>query len=93
MPVVNSGKVLVTGANGYIAVWLVKTLLERGYSVRGTVRAASRGKHLSNLFKEYGDKFELVIVEDITKVCLLRTMTQLEPTNKTTACLLTGWRI
>ena len=32
-------KVLVTGANGYIAIWLVAMLLEKGYSVRGTVRS------------------------------------------------------
>ncbi|PUZ50930.1 hypothetical protein GQ55_6G115900 [Panicum hallii var. hallii] len=30
--------VCVTGAGGYIASWLVKLLLEKGYSVRGTVR-------------------------------------------------------
>lgn len=28
----------VTGANGYIGSWLVKTLLERGYIVHATVR-------------------------------------------------------
>ncbi|KAI4330019.1 hypothetical protein MLD38_028333 [Melastoma candidum] len=30
--------VCVTGAGGFIASWMVKLLLERGYSVRGTVR-------------------------------------------------------
>lgn len=30
--------VCVTGAAGYIASWLVKLLLERGYTVKGTVR-------------------------------------------------------
>jgi len=30
--------VCVTGAGGYIASWLVKLLLEKGYTVRGTVR-------------------------------------------------------
>ncbi len=29
----------VTGASGFIASWLVKLLLERGYTVRGTVRS------------------------------------------------------
>lgn len=34
-----SGKtVCVTGAGGFIASWIVKLLLERGYTVRGTVR-------------------------------------------------------
>jgi GDP-D-mannose dehydratase len=30
--------VCVTGAGGYIGSWIVKLLLERGYTVRGTVR-------------------------------------------------------
>lgn len=30
--------VCVTGAAGFIASWLVKLLLEKGYTVRGTVR-------------------------------------------------------
>ncbi|KAJ3563426.1 hypothetical protein NP233_g8946 [Leucocoprinus birnbaumii] len=36
-------KVLVTGANGYLGMWIVRTLLEQGYSVRVTVRVASKG--------------------------------------------------
>ena len=68
MPAALSGKVLVTGANGYIAVWIVKLLLEAGYSVRGTVRSESKAAHLRKLFSSYGDKLELVIVDDITKV-------------------------
>ncbi|KAJ6476500.1 D-lactaldehyde dehydrogenase [Mycena vitilis] len=67
MPAVTSGKVLVSGANGYIAVWVVRTLLEKGLSVRGTVRSADKGTHLTELFASYGDKFELVVVPDITK--------------------------
>ena len=30
--------VCVTGASGFIASWIVKMLLEKGYNVRGTVR-------------------------------------------------------
>lgn len=33
--------VLVSGASGYIGAHVVKTLLDRGYSVRGTVRSTS----------------------------------------------------
>ena len=68
MPAITTGKVLVTGANGFIAVWLVKDLLEKGFSVRGTVRSESKGEHLKKLFSQYGDKLELVVVDDITKV-------------------------
>ncbi|KAG1802497.1 hypothetical protein EV424DRAFT_1435252 [Suillus variegatus] len=60
-------KVLVSGANGYIAVWVVRTLLEKGYSVRGTVRSEEKAVHLRQLFSSYGDKHEVVVVEDITK--------------------------
>ncbi|KAL5229614.1 hypothetical protein ABZP36_028390 [Zizania latifolia] len=34
----NGQTVCVTGAAGYIASWLVKLLLEKGYTVKGTVR-------------------------------------------------------
>src|ERR1700744_5591733 len=68
MPAVSKGKVLVSGASGYIAAWVVKRLLEEGYAVRGTVRSKSKGEYLSNLFQSFGDKFEYVIVEDIEKV-------------------------
>jgi nucleoside-diphosphate-sugar epimerase len=75
MPVVDApAKVLVSGANGFIAVWVVKTLLEKGYSVRGTIRSIDKGDHLKNLFGQYGDRFELVVVEDITKVRLKSDM-------------------
>ncbi|KAI8986793.1 NAD(P)-binding protein [Trametes punicea] len=67
MPAITSGKVLVTGANGYIAVWVVKTLLDQGFSVRGTVRSESKAADVRKIFKSYGDKFEVVVVEDITK--------------------------
>ena len=60
-------KVLVTGANGYLAVWVVKKYLEAGYSVRGTVRSLSKSAFLTEKFSDYGDRFELVVVNDITK--------------------------
>ncbi|KAK7472052.1 hypothetical protein VKT23_000163 [Stygiomarasmius scandens] len=67
MPTVPTGsKILVSGANGYIAAWLVRYLLEREYLVRGTVRSEEKAKFLRNLFKGYGDKFEAVIVDDMT---------------------------
>lgn len=45
-----SGKtVAVTGASGFIASWLVKTLLEKGYNVKGTVRNPEKAKFLLEL--------------------------------------------
>ncbi|KAI0696062.1 NAD(P)-binding protein [Cerioporus squamosus] len=67
MPAITSGRVLVTGANGYIAVWIVKSLLEAGFAVRGTVRAESKAAYLRNLFQSFGDKFDVVVVPDMTK--------------------------
>ncbi|EED86030.1 predicted protein [Postia placenta Mad-698-R] len=66
MPTISSGKVLVTGANGFVATWVVYSLLEHGYSVRASVRSEGKGAHLCKIFASYGDKFELAIVPDIT---------------------------
>ena len=47
-----SGQIVcVTGAGGFIASWLVKLLLEKGYTVRGTVRNPDDQKnaHLKQL--------------------------------------------
>jgi len=38
--------VCVTGASGFIASWLVKMLLERGYTVKGTIRNPEKAKDL-----------------------------------------------
>ncbi|KAG7448146.1 D-lactaldehyde dehydrogenase [Guyanagaster necrorhizus] len=68
MPSISSpSKVLVSGANGYIATWIVRALLERGYAVRGTVRSLVKGEHLKNTFKSYSNQLEIVVVDDITK--------------------------
>ncbi|RDX46146.1 NAD(P)-binding protein [Lentinus brumalis] len=67
MPAISTDKVLVTGANGYVAAWVVKALLEQGFAVRGTVRSDSKANHLRSLFKSYGDKLEFAIVNDIVK--------------------------
>lgn len=71
MPTTQPGdKILVTGANGYIPIWVVNQLLEKGYTVRATVRTKEKGKHLEERFKSFGEKLELCVVEDITAVRL-----------------------
>ncbi|KAE9410975.1 NAD(P)-binding protein [Gymnopus androsaceus JB14] len=70
MPIVapeKTTKVLVSGSNGYIAIWVVNNLLQKGYAVRGTVRSEDKGTHLKKIFADYGDKFELAVVPDIVK--------------------------
>ena len=62
-------KVLVTGVNGFVASWVAQILLESGYAVRGTVRSEKKGDHLKKHFAKYGDRFEVVVVQDIAKVC------------------------
>jgi nucleoside-diphosphate-sugar epimerase len=69
MPSVQApAKVLVSGTNGYVAIWVVQNLLSKGYSVCGTVRSAEKDEHLKKLFTNFGDKHEVIIVSDITKV-------------------------
>ena len=60
-------KVLVTGSNGYIGTWIVRTLLDRGFFVRAAVRAESKTTYLRQLFKDEVDqvKLDFAIVPDI----------------------------
>ncbi|EIW53078.1 D-lactaldehyde dehydrogenase [Trametes versicolor FP-101664 SS1] len=72
MPVISSAAtVLVTGANGYIGHWVVRTLLERGYSVRGTVRSETKAQELvgfvSRIIPQAKDRFNAVVVPDIAE--------------------------
>ncbi|PPQ88275.1 hypothetical protein CVT25_005438 [Psilocybe cyanescens] len=70
MPTITKGdKILVTGANGYIAMWATRLFLERGYSVRGTVRSEDKAKDVKDYFNSIGlgDKLETFIVDDIVK--------------------------
>ncbi|KAH6887185.1 D-lactaldehyde dehydrogenase [Coprinopsis sp. MPI-PUGE-AT-0042] len=60
-------KILVTGSNGYIGMWIVHSLLEKGYYVRAVVRSPEKGKHMQNHFKAHGDRLELAIVPDMAK--------------------------
>ncbi|XP_076883832.1 phenylacetaldehyde reductase-like isoform X3 [Bidens hawaiensis] len=54
------GKVVcVTGASGYIASWLVKLLLDRGYTVHATVRSLDDPKRTEHLLALDGAKERL----------------------------------
>ena len=69
MPVVSQGKVLVTGANGFVAGWIVKDLLEHGFAVRATVRSLDKADKLKAvLAPTYGDRLQFVVVSDFTAV-------------------------
>nr|UQE85536.1 cinnamoyl-CoA reductase [Bacopa monnieri] len=60
MPSVPGKVVCVTGAGGYIASWLVKLLLEKGYTVRGTVRNPGDPKN-SHLREMEGAEERLIL--------------------------------
>lgn len=68
-------RVLVTGANGYIASWIVLTLLQRGYTVRGTVRTTEKGECLKQSMVKRApieaSKFEYVVVSDICEASMI----------------------
>jgi nucleoside-diphosphate-sugar epimerase len=66
-------KILVTGANGYVAMWIIDLLLNAGHSVRGTVRKLEKSKDLASRFSKFVEtgKLEFAIVEDITIVSII----------------------
>ena len=63
---------VVTGATGFVASELVKQLLEKGYTVRGTVRSLhdeTKVQHLERLGKALPGQLTLHEA-DLLKVCL-----------------------
>ena len=70
MAIAPSGRVLVTGGNGFLALHIINLLLRQGYLVRATVRSTAKGAPLVELFAAYGDKLQIAVVEDMTRVRL-----------------------
>ena len=68
MPSITSGKVLVTGANGFIGMWVVKAHLEAGYAVKAVVRSQAKANHMHNVFKDHIDSLEVIAVADPSAV-------------------------
>jgi nucleoside-diphosphate-sugar epimerase len=62
-----SKTILVTGANSFIGIWIVKYLLEKGYNVRGTVRSkAKESQVLIAIPSDQHSRVSFVHVADIT---------------------------
>ncbi|KAI8308375.1 hypothetical protein K4K59_010202 [Colletotrichum sp. SAR11_240] len=69
----NPGTVLITGANGYLGLHVIKQALKRGYNVRGTVRSQKAADKVRATFpNNYGSSLTTVFVEDLTKPELFR---------------------
>jgi nucleoside-diphosphate-sugar epimerase len=56
--------VCVTGAGGFIASWLVKFLLSRGYAVHGTVRDLSAQSAIAPSFLFHWFLFGFARIQD-----------------------------
>ncbi|CAH2353977.1 putative NADPH-dependent methylglyoxal reductase Grp2p [[Candida] railenensis] len=69
--------VFVSGATGFIAQHVIKQLLEKGYSVVGSVRNESKGETLKKNFAT--DKFSYEIVEDLETVGAFDTALKKHP--------------
>ncbi|GAA5896557.1 hypothetical protein JCM5296_004176 [Sporobolomyces johnsonii] len=57
--------VLVTGASGFLASYVIDAFLQAGWNVRGTVRSLAKAQHLVDRYPEHSDKLKLVEVKDI----------------------------
>lgn len=55
--------VLVTGGSGFVAGWIIKQLLERGDSVRATLRGASSEGRVRAMFPEAGERLEFAYAD------------------------------
>jgi dihydroflavonol-4-reductase len=63
-----NGTVLVTGGSGYLARWCIRGLLDRGCTVRATVRSLSAEAGLHSLFPAAGGSARLrVFVADLLR--------------------------
>ena len=61
-------KVLITGASGFVAAWVVREFLEHGYHVIGTVRSQDKAEAVRKQHPEqYADKLDFRIVGDIAE--------------------------
>lgn len=56
-------EVLVTGGTGFVAGWVLTLLLERGDSVRTTVRSSSSEARVRAMLPEAGDQLEFVVAD------------------------------
>ncbi|CRG84846.1 hypothetical protein PISL3812_02033 [Talaromyces islandicus] len=57
---------LVTGANGYVALHVIKEAIAQGYKVVGTVRSVTAAEKIMAIFPDSSSQLQIVEVHDIT---------------------------
>ncbi|PWY96058.1 putative NAD dependent epimerase/dehydratase [Aspergillus sclerotioniger CBS 115572] len=67
MATLNAETILITGASGYMATHIVKSFLEAGYYVRGTVRSLETAEKVRQTFMHHSSRLSFAIVQDIGK--------------------------
>jgi len=59
-------RVLLTGANGFIASHVLSDILARGWSVRAVVRSQEKANQILSDFPNHGSQLDTGVVPDIT---------------------------
>ncbi|KAJ6590853.1 hypothetical protein B0H10DRAFT_2091738 [Mycena sp. CBHHK59/15] len=62
---IDTSRLLVTGASGFLATHVIAKAFEAGYAVRGTVRSVSKGRAVQQGYSHLGDRFQFAVVEDL----------------------------
>ncbi|KPV78383.1 uncharacterized protein RHOBADRAFT_50856 [Rhodotorula graminis WP1] len=57
--------VLVTGASGFVASYVIDAFLNAGWAVKGTVRSLAKANHLIERYPDHADKLTFVQVPDL----------------------------
>lgn len=61
------GKVLLTGANGFVASHILEGLVERNYHIVATVRSEDKAKEILTLHPSWERHITFVYIPDITR--------------------------
>ncbi|KAI0600783.1 hypothetical protein F4775DRAFT_504075 [Biscogniauxia sp. FL1348] len=60
--------VLITGANGFLALHIIQQALARGWDIVGTIRSEEKAAKVKSLFPDVGSRLSLVYITDLTNI-------------------------
>ncbi|KAI1640511.1 hypothetical protein F4809DRAFT_637634 [Biscogniauxia mediterranea] len=60
--------VLITGANGFLALHIIQQALARRWNIVGTVRSEEKAAKVKSLFPDVGSRLSLIYITDLTNV-------------------------